>query len=146
MCDELAINESDFIRRAIADAARTHNDPSIPNDNFRYIQPIGWIGLHLKYLSQIRQCQLKHKKSLNHLYRGSVSDNYQNFHQFRVCDGHYEGAYLAFLLWGIVIDTPNNRVCIAESESLHCVSLFVVRDSSLQQSVIQTWVRQPFLH
>ena len=37
-------------------------------------------------------------------------------------DGDYEGAYLAFPRWGIGIDLPDNSVCIADSQFLHCVT------------------------
>jgi hypothetical protein len=36
--------------------------------------------------------------------------------------GDYEGAYLSFPRWGIGLDLPDNSVCIADSQSLHCVT------------------------
>ena len=36
--------------------------------------------------------------------------------------GEYEGAYLSFPRWGVGLDLPDNSVCIADSQSLHCVT------------------------
>jgi len=36
--------------------------------------------------------------------------------------GDYEGAYLSFPRWGVGLDLPDNCVCIADSQSLHCVT------------------------
>jgi hypothetical protein len=36
--------------------------------------------------------------------------------------GDYEGAYLSFPRWAIGLDLPDNSVCIADSQSLHCVT------------------------
>ena len=36
--------------------------------------------------------------------------------------GDYEGAYLSFPRWGVGLDLPDNSVCIADSQSLHCVT------------------------
>ena len=36
--------------------------------------------------------------------------------------GDYEGAYLSFPRWRVGLDLPDNCVCIADSQSLHCVT------------------------
>ena len=36
--------------------------------------------------------------------------------------GDYEGAYLSFPRWSVGLDLPDNCVCIADSQSLHCVT------------------------